>query len=130
MFKEFKEFAFKGNVIDLAVGVVIGGAFGTIVSSLVSDIILPVIGVLLGGIDFSYLTIVLVEGSTPETTVSLNYGNFLNAVVNFLIISFSVFIFVKHFSLLLKQEEKTAAPIMSKEAALLTEIRDLLSKKR
>src|SRR3546814_7753899 len=95
MMKEFKEFAMRGNVIDLAVGVVIGGAFGKIVSSLVADIIMPVIGVLIGGVDFSKLAITLVaaEGDKPE--VLLGYGKFVKATFDFVIIAFAIFLFIK-----------------------------------
>jgi len=130
MFKEFKEFAVKGNVVDLAVGVVIGSAFGKIVSSLVSDMIMPVIGILTGGVNFNYLKLVLKKssGNTPEVT--LNYGQFIQNIFDFLIISFSIFLFIKGINKL-KRKEKTIDevkddPKISKEEELLAEIRDLL----
>ena len=136
MFKEFKEFAMGGNVIDMAVGIIIGAAFGTIVNSLVSDIIMPPIGLLLGGIDFSNLFFVLKEGTTagPYTSlsaatdaaaVSINYGQFINHVISFLVIAFSIFMVVRSINRLRKQEEgKPAEP--SRQEVLLEEIRDLL----
>jgi large conductance mechanosensitive channel len=131
MLKEFKEFAVKGNVIDLAVGVIIGGAFGKIVSSFVADIIMPPIGVIVGGMDFSKLAVTLKEkvGDTPAVT--LNYGNFLQALVDFTIVAFAIFIAVKMINSMKKAEaaapEAPAAP--TKEELLLTEIRDLLKNK-
>jgi len=120
LWKEFKEFAVKGSVIDLAVGVIIGGAFGKIVSSLVDDIIMPFFGLIIGGIDFSKLTI-----SVGDAT--LKYGSFIQSVVNFLIIGFTIFFIVKmlnHRRREKKEEAKKQEP--SKEVELLTEIRDLL----
>ncbi|MDR1847825.1 MAG: large-conductance mechanosensitive channel protein MscL [Bacteroidales bacterium] len=126
--KEFKEFAVKGNVIDMAVGVIIGAAFGKIVSSLVADIIMPPIGVLLGGMDFTQLNITLQQATETHAAVTLNYGNFVQAAVDFLIIAFAIFLFVKGISRLKKQEEtKPTAP--SAQEQLLTEIRDLLKNK-
>lgn len=132
--QEFKEFAVKGNAIDLAVGVIIGGAFGKIVSSVVDDIIMPPIGYLLGGVNFKDLSIKLGEklaedGKTMET-VAITYGNFLQNVIDFLIIAFCVFLLVKGINSLKKKEE--AAPEApaepSNEEKLLGEIRDLLKK--
>lgn len=127
MFKEFKTFALKGNVLDLAIGVIIGSAFGKIVTSLVSDVIMPIIGVILGGHDFSKLRWVL---SWKAPGVYLNYGSFIQSIIDFLIIAFSIFIFVKLITSFKKKEiieEKLAVP--SKEEILLTEIRDLLKAK-
>lgn len=122
MWNEFKQFAVKGNVIDLAVGVIIGGAFGKIVSSLVSDVLMPLAGLLLGGIDFSSLAIKLGKAK-------LNYGLFLQSVVNFFIISFSIFLFVKLINHFKRQEKNNKEPEMiDKKEQLLTEIRDLLKK--
>jgi large conductance mechanosensitive channel len=124
MWKEFKEFAMRGNVVDLAVGVIIGGAFGKIVSSLVNDILMPLIGLLLGGIDFSGLSLKIGDAV-------IKYGMFIQTVVDFLIISFSIFLFVKVLNKLyrLKKEEE-ASPTLTKEEELLTEIRDLLKKQK
>ena len=134
--KEFKEFAVNGNVIDLAVGVIIGGAFGKIVTSIVNDIIMPPIGLAMGGVDFSNLKIVLqkavVDSAGVVTTeaVSINYGNFINIVIQFLIITLCVFSVVKGFNAMKKKDEEApAAPAPTPEdIVLLTEIRDLLKK--
>jgi len=125
MLQEFKEFAMRGNVLDLAIGVIIGGAFGKIVTSLVNDLLMPFIGLLLGGVDFSKLQ--YVYGSTV-----LKYGLFIQSIVDFLIITFSIFLFVKAISSLKKKEEAVIveeAPQPGKEEILLTEIRDLLKAK-
>ncbi|HDX9587532.1 TPA: large conductance mechanosensitive channel protein MscL [Bacillus pseudomycoides] len=122
MWNEFKKFALKGNVMDLAVGVVIGGAFGKIVSSLVNDIIMPLLGLLLGGINFSKLAYPLGEDT-------LKYGAFIQTVVDFFIIAFSIFLFIKLFNKLTfkkEEEKKEEVPAPTKEEVLLTEIRDLL----
>ncbi|MFK2825171.1 large conductance mechanosensitive channel protein MscL [Bacillus sp. B190/17] len=120
MFQEFKKFAMRGNVIDLAVGVIIGAAFGKIVTSLVNDMIMPLIGLLIGGVDFSNLAFHF-GGAVVK------YGNFLQTIVDFLIISFSIFLFVKLFNKLYHQEKaEETPPSLSKEEELLTEIRDLL----
>jgi len=133
MFKEFKEFAIKGNVIDLAVGVIIGGAFGKIVSSLVSDIIMPLIGILTGGIDFTSLALTLKEAVGDKKAVTLNYGMFIQNVVDFFIIAFSIFLFIKAINKLKKNKEEAVEEIkeekLSKEVELLSEIRDLLKDK-
>lgn len=132
MFKEFKEFAVKGNVVDLAVGVVIGGAFGKIVTSMVNDIIMPIIGVITGGVNFTYLSYPLKEAEGNVPAVTLNYGNFIQNVIDFLIISFSIFLFIKLISKL-KREKKVEIVIEevkpSEEVLLLQEIRDLLKNK-
>ncbi len=127
MIKEFKKFAMKGNVVDLAVGVVIGGAFGKIVSSFVSDIIMPPIGLLTGGVDFSNLAITLKKASGNIPAVTINYGLFINSVIDFLIIAFSIFVVIKQLEKLKKQEEKEMAK-PTEEILLLREIRDLLKK--
>ncbi|MDB5137363.1 MAG: mscL [Mucilaginibacter sp.] len=130
--KEFKEFAMRGNVVDLAVGVIIGAAFGKIVTSLVNDVIMPPIGYLTGGIDFKNLKVLLKQGDPAKKTadVSVNYGNFINTVIEFLIIAFCIFMVVKAINSLKKPEEVAPAvdPEPSKEEVLLTEIRDLLAK--
>ena len=131
--KEFKEFAMRGNVVDLAVGVIIGAAFGKIVASLVNDIIMPPIGYLTGGIDFKNLKIVIKEGDPLKkiADVSINYGNFINTMIEFLIIAFCIFMIVKAINSLKKPEEAPAPapdPGPTKEEVLLTEIRDLLAK--
>jgi large conductance mechanosensitive channel len=143
MIKEFKDFAVKGNVMDMAVGIIIGGAFGTIVKSMVADVIMPPIGLLLGGIDFSDLKLPLQKaqdavpavGDTPAVAaveaVNLNYGLFINNVITFLIVAFAVFMLVKAMNSLKKEEEeapKAPAPPPAQEV-LLGEIRDLLAKK-
>ena len=130
--KEFKEFAMRGNVVDLAVGVIIGAAFGKIVASLVNDIIMPPIGYLTGGIDFKNLKIVIKEGDPLKkiADVSINYGNFINTAIEFLIIAFCIFMIVKAINSMKKPEELAPAadPVPTKEEVLLTEIRDLLAK--
>lgn len=130
-FKEFKDFAMKGNVVDMAVGVIIGAAFGKIVSSLVSDVIMPPIGVLVGGVNFTDLAITLKEAQGDAPAVTLNYGNFLQVVFDFLIVAFCVFLLVKGINTLTrkKKEEPAApapAPEPSNEEKLLVEIRDIL----
>ena len=137
--KEFKTFALKGNVMDMAVGVIIGGAFGKIVTSLVNDIIMPPIGLLIGGVDFTNLKLVIkkavIEGSAEVApAVTWNYGAFIQQVVDFTILAFCVFMMVKIMNKLLKKEEKKPAtppapPAPSKEELLLTEIRDILKNK-
>jgi len=135
--KEFREFAIKGNVVDLAVGVIIGGAFGTIVTSLVNDVIMPPIGLLLGGMDFKDFFVVLHEGAKAAPpyeslvaakaagAVTLNYGLFLNAIINFLIVAWAIFLLVRAINRLRRQEAAAPAPPPAQEV-LLTEIRDLL----
>ncbi len=130
--KEFKEFAMRGNVVDLAVGVIIGAAFGKIVSSLVNDIIMPPIGYLLGGIDFSNKKITLVEADAAKKVaeVAIRYGTFINSIIDFLIVAFCIFLVIKGINSVKKKEEEApaAAPAPSNEEVLLTEIRDLLAK--
>jgi len=122
MLKEFREFLAKGNVIDLAVAVILGAAFNAIVTSLVDDLIMPVVGVLLGGIDFSSLAITVGDAQ-------LRYGNFIQAVVNFLIVGFVLFMIIRTFNRMRRKEEE-APPAPSEEITLLTEIRDLLRDRR
>ena len=128
--KEFKEFALRGNVIDLAVAVVIGGAFGKIVSSFVADVLMPPIGLLLGGVNFTDLVITLKKAQGDVAAVTLQYGNFIQAVVDFLIIALAIFMMIKALNLAKKKEEEAPAPPLepTKEETLLTEIRDLLKK--
>ena len=131
MLKEFKEFAFKGNVIDLAVGVIIGGAFGKIVASLVNDVLMPIIGIMLGGINFINLKFVITPASENVAESAIYYGKFFQSIVDFLIIAISVFFFVRLISLAKKKEEiveKVAEPVKTNEVLLLEEIRDLLKK--
>jgi len=142
--KEFKAFAVKGNVLDMAVGIIIGGAFGKIVSSFVSDIVMPPIGALLGGVDFKDLKVVIKEAHiavmdgetviTPAVTeVALNYGAFVNTVIDFTIIAFAVFMMIKAVNYAKKKEIESPTPAEplkpSNEEVLLTEIRDLLKSK-
>jgi large conductance mechanosensitive channel len=132
MLKEFKEFAMKGNVVDLAVAVVIGGAFGKIVSSFVSDVIMPPIGMLLGGVDFADLKVVLKAATEEVEAVSINYGAFINTLIDFIIIAFAIFMVVKAINSTKKKEVAPPPPPPpgpTKEETLLTEIRDLLAKK-
>ncbi len=130
MLKEFKEFAFKGNVIDLAVAVIIGGAFGKIVTSLVNDLLMPLIGIILGGVNFSDLKWVLTPATTEVAEVALCYGAFIQSIVDFLIIAFSIFLFIKLISVKKKQEAIVAPPAPSNEEVLLGEIRDILREKK
>jgi large conductance mechanosensitive channel len=133
LLKEFKEFAVKGNVIDMAVGITIGAAFGKVVSSVVSDVIMPPIGLLIGGMDFSRLAITLKAASEGQEAVLLSYGKFIQTGVDFTIIAFAIFILIKAINALKRQEaanpEPPAEPAPTKEQLLLTEIRDLLKKK-
>lgn len=125
--KEFKTFAMRGNVIDLAIGIIIGGAFGKIVSSVVSDIIMPPVGLLVGGVNFTDLKIILKEA---DPAVTLNYGNFLQVVFDFVIIAFAIFMMIKAINAAKTKEEATPPPPPkpSEEVILLKEIRDLLKK--
>jgi large conductance mechanosensitive channel len=136
--KEFKEFISRGNVIDLAVGVIIGAAFGKIVSSIVNDLVMPLIGILIGGVNFSYLKIVLKDpvmgpdGNVIKEAVSLNIGNFIQTGIDFVIIAAAIFILIKIINSLRKEEQNTPPPPAppTKEEELLTEIRDLLKNKK
>lgn len=128
---EFKTFAIKGNMIDMAVGIIIGGAFGKIVTSLVNDIIMPPLGLLTGGIDFSKRVIVLKEGIDGAAANTFNYGNFFQNVFDFLIVSIAIFILIKFINSLRKTaEEKTPPPTPPAQEVLLQEIRDLLKSGR
>ena len=137
--KEFKDFAMRGNVIDLAVGVIIGGAFGKIVASLVADVIMPPIGLLVGGVTFTDLkwemkAAEMIDG-VEKAAVTLNYGNFLQVTFDFVIVAFAIFMFIKGMNRLNTKKEEAPAPpaapvAPSKEEALLTEIRDLLRDKK
>ncbi|MDH3521643.1 MAG: large-conductance mechanosensitive channel protein MscL [Myxococcales bacterium] len=128
MVQEFKAFAMRGNVVDMAVGIVIGSAFGKIVSSFVKDVLMPPIGMLLGGVDFSSFSLTLSEKTAEAEAVTLNYGVFVNTVIDFLIVAFAIFLVVKAMNTLKKKEEAapSAPPAPSKEQVLLTEIRDAL----
>lgn len=139
MLNEFKEFAVKGNVVDMAVGIIIGGAFGTIVSSLVNDILMPPIGLILGGIDFSNIMLVLkgegpfpsVEAAADAGAVTINIGLFINAIISFLIVAWALFLVVKVINRLKRQEAepKEAAPAEPpRQEVLLEEIRDIMKK--
>jgi len=128
MIEDFKKFAFKGNVVDLAVGVIIGGAFGKIVTSLVNDIIMPFIGVLLGGTNLSALQWVITPATTERIALALKYGAFLQAIIDFFIIAISIFIFVRIITKVIKKKEEEPKE-KSDEIKLLEEIRDLLKDK-
>jgi large conductance mechanosensitive channel len=139
MFKEFREFAMRGNVVDMAVGIIIGGAFGLIVSSLVADIIMPPIGLVLGNVDFTDLFVILKEGTPPGPYASLeaaktagavtvNYGLFINRVISFVIVAFAVFLLIKSINTMRARQEAAPAapPEPTKQEVLLAEIRDIL----
>jgi large conductance mechanosensitive channel len=133
--QEFKQFAIKGNVVDMAVGIIIGAAFGKIISSLVNDVIMPPIGMLIGGVDFTELKVVLKDASVDQAgnvinAVTLNYGTFIQTALDFLIVAFAIFLMIKAMNQMKKKEETAPAPPPepSKEEKLLTEIRDLLKK--
>ena len=138
-FKEFKEFAVKGNVMDMAIGVIIGGAFGKIVTSLVNDLLMPLVGALIGNVDFTTLSVTLREAvmngeEVVKEAVTLNYGNFIQTTVDFLIIAFCIFLMLKGINKLNKKKEEPAPapapdPEPTAEEKLLTEIRDLLKEK-
>lgn len=130
MMKEFKDFAMRGNVVDMAVGIVIGGAFGKIITSLVKDVIMPPIGVLLGDVDFSEMGYVVKEATEAAEAVMIKYGAFLNTIIEFVIIAFAIFMVIKGMNSMKKKEEAAPAapPAPSKEEVLLGEIRDLLKK--
>ncbi|MGH8460395.1 MAG: large-conductance mechanosensitive channel protein MscL [Stenotrophobium sp.] len=130
MMKEFKDFAMRGSVVDLAVGVVIGGAFGAIVTSLVGDVVMPVVGMLTSGVDISKAAMVLQEAIGTKPAVLLSYGKFLQTIINFIIIAFAIFLVVKGMNSM-KKKEAAAPPAPAAPSAqekLLTEIRDLLKK--
>jgi large conductance mechanosensitive channel len=132
MLKEFKEFAVKGNVVDMAVGIIIGAAFGKIISSVVSDVIMPPIGLAVGGMDFSKLAITLKQASGDTAAVVISYGKFIQTVVDFTIVAFAIFMLIKAINTMKrKQEEAPAAPpAPSKEEVILSEIRDILKAKK
>ena len=136
IFREFREFAMRGNVVDMAVGIIIGAAFGKIVSSMVSDILMPPIGLLLGGVNFTDLKLILKEASVDSTgavvqAVTLNYGIFIQTVIDFVIIAFSIFMIVKLMNKLKKnaEEKPVEEPTPTKQEVLLGEIRDILKNK-
>jgi large conductance mechanosensitive channel len=140
MLKEFREFAVKGNVVDMAVGIIIGAAFGTIVQSLVNDVIMPPIGLMLGNVDFTNLFFVLKEGTPPGPyaaladaktagAVSINYGAFINTVISFVIVAFAVFLLVKNINRLKRETPPPPPAEPPNEEKLLTEIRDILKNK-
>ncbi len=135
--KEFKEFAMRGNVVDMAVGIIIGAAFGKIITSFVSDVLLPPLGMIIGGTDFTSFKIQLSEpvvsgGKVVAQGASLNYGNFIQVTIDFIIIAFAIFMIIKMMNRFMKKGEEPATPVEppppSKEELLLTEIRDLLKK--
>ncbi|MEH6354876.1 MAG: large-conductance mechanosensitive channel protein MscL [Marinobacter sp.] len=131
MMQEFKAFAMRGNVVDMAVGIVIGAAFGKIVSSFVADIIMPPLGMLLGQVNFSELAVTLQAASGDVAAVTLNYGMFIQTVVDFVIVAFAIFMVVKWMNSMKKKETvvPAAAPVATREETLLGEIRDLLKQK-
>jgi large conductance mechanosensitive channel len=128
--QEFKTFAVRGNVVDMAVGIVIGAAFGKIVSSFVADVIMPPIGLLIGGVDFSKLVITIKKATETTTAVTLNYGNFIQTVIDFTIVAFAIFMLVKAINTLKRKEaaKPSEPPLPSPEVTLLTDIRDILRK--
>jgi large conductance mechanosensitive channel len=126
--QEFRAFAVRGNMIDMAVGIIIGGAFGKIVSSLVADVLMPPLGLLIGGLHFTELAFTLKDAGDGAAAVTMNYGNFIQHLFDFMIVAFAIFLLVKGINRLRRSEEEKPAPPAppSKEAALLAEIRDLL----
>ena len=126
MMKEFKEFAMRGNVLDMAVGIIIGGAFGKIISSLVSDVMMPPFGVLLGGVDFSNLAVTLRQATETAPAVMLKYGVFINTIIDFVIVAFAIFLLVRGVNSLRKKREAAPPPAPPRQEVLLEEIRDLL----
>jgi large conductance mechanosensitive channel len=131
MIQEFKTFAMRGNVVDMAVGIIIGGAFGKIISSFVADVIMPPIGLLIGGVNFASLAITIKEAVGDTAAVTLNYGKFIQSVVDFIIIAFAIFLVIKAMNALQKKKDEAPAPPPppSNEENLLTEIRDILKRK-
>ncbi len=140
MLKEFKEFAMRGNVVDMAVGIIIGAAFGAIVTSFVSDVLMPIIGMAAGGVDFSNSFLLLKEGTPPGPypslaaakeagAVAVGYGMLINTIVNFLIVAFALFLVIKAVNSMKKPAVAAAPPEPSKEEVLLTQIRDLLARR-
>jgi large conductance mechanosensitive channel len=126
--KEFKTFAMRGNVIDMAVGIVIGGAFGKIVSSLVTDVIMPPIGLLLSNVDFNHLSVTLKDAVGEQPAVTINYGLFINQIINFVIVALSIFLVIHLLSRLKRKEQAkpAAQAALPPQEVLLTEIRDIL----
>jgi large conductance mechanosensitive channel len=131
MIQEFKEFAVKGNVVDMAVGIIIGAAFGKIITSLVGDVIMPPIGVALGGVDFSNLSVIVQEAIDKKPAVVISYGKFMQTIIDFLIIAFAIFMAVKVMNSLKRKEAEAPAapPTPPNQEVLLAEIRDLLKNK-
>ena len=127
--KEFQEFAVKGNVLEMAVGIIIGGAFGTIVKSLVDDVVMPPIGMLLGGVDFSNLSWQLKAAAGDAPAVAIKYGVFINNVISFLVVAWAVFMLVKAMNSFKKKQEAAPPPAPPAQEVLLKEIRDLLAKR-
>jgi large conductance mechanosensitive channel len=132
LLKEFKEFAMRGSVVDMAVGIIIGGAFGKIVSSFVADVIMPPLGLLIGGVDFTNLAITLKPAADKVAAVALNYGKFIQTVFDFTIIAFAIFVAIKAMNALKRKQEAAPAepPPPPKQEVLLAEIRDLLKDRR
>lgn len=132
-FKEFKEFAMRGNVVDMAVGIIIGAAFGKIVTSLVNDVIMPPLGILVGGVDFKDIVITLKSATEGVAAVTLNIGNFIQVIFDFLIVAFAVFMMIKAINMAKRKKDEVEAPAPAPEPkaeeVLLTEIRDLLKNK-
>ena len=132
--KEFKEFALKGNVIDMAIGIVVGSAFGKIVSSLVNDVVMPLIGVLIGGVDFSHLAVIIKEATETTPAVTVCYGTFAQTMIDFTIIAVAIFMVIKTINSLRRNKEAPSpSPSPSEpspEETLLTEIRDLLKERK
>jgi large conductance mechanosensitive channel len=128
--QEFKTFAVRGNVVDMAVGLVIGAAFGKIVSSFVADVIMPPIGLLIGGVDFSKLVITIKKATETTAAVTLNYGKFIQSIIDFIIIAFAIFLVIKGINTLKRKEaaKPSEPPLPSPEVTLLTDIRDILRK--
>lgn len=129
LIQEFKKFAMRGSVVDLAVGIIIGAAFGKIVTSLVNDVLMPPIGLFLGGVDFSSLAFTVKDATASTPPVVIRYGVFINTIIDFIIVAFAIFMLIKGInSLKKKEEEKPAAQAQKEEVVLLAEIRDLLKK--
>ena len=127
MMKEFKEFAAKGNMLDMAVGIIVGAAFGKIITSLVSDVLMPPVGLIIGGVDFKTLKLTLKQAVGDTAAVTLNYGVFIQTIVDFVIVAFAIFLLIKGVNAMRKkQEEAPAAPALPTQEILLGEIRDLL----
>ncbi len=131
LMKEFKAFAMRGNVMDMAVGIIIGAAFGKIVSSFVADVVMPPLGLLIGGVNFTELSVVLREAAGETAAVTLNYGVFIQTLLDFVIVAFAIFMMVKGMNSLKRKQEAVPAapPAPSKEEVLLGEIRDILRQK-